>query len=91
VPEDELPELTVEKIQALLQKLERSPNTLPEASAPAARLPVDNDTSQAPVDPGGNTTEMMEPDEHPLLQEELGCMLLDSMGKYRWFLAPCHA
>lgn len=27
--------------------------------------------------------DVMEADEHPLLQEELGCLLLDSMGKYR--------
>ncbi|KAK3380619.1 hypothetical protein B0T24DRAFT_717964 [Lasiosphaeria ovina] len=30
------------------------------------------------------TTEVMGPDEHPLLQEKLGCLLLDSMGKYRY-------
>ncbi|PGG97438.1 hypothetical protein AJ79_09199 [Helicocarpus griseus UAMH5409] len=28
--------------------------------------------------------EVMEADEHPVLQEELGCMLLDSLGKYRY-------
>lgn len=26
----------------------------------------------------------MEPDEHPVLQEALGCMVLDSLGKYRY-------
>ncbi|EAA61190.1 hypothetical protein AN7061.2 [Aspergillus nidulans FGSC A4] len=27
---------------------------------------------------------VMEPDEHPALQEERGCMVLDSLGKYRY-------
>ncbi|KAK0646755.1 fungal-specific transcription factor domain-containing protein [Cercophora newfieldiana] len=106
VPEEQLPELTVENIQSLLQRLETErggaenvlPNlpavTLPTPVLPTPALPAahahgtTNDAAGPAPAPAaaaqGSSHEVMEPDEHPLLQEELGCMLLDSMGKYRY-------
>ncbi|KAK3367743.1 fungal-specific transcription factor domain-containing protein [Podospora didyma] len=113
VPEEELPELTVENIQGLLEKLaaggsingSSTGNALPASAAstaarhqPPALLTaagVSDELSGAGSAPvhhhlGGDgvaarsNNEMMEADDHPLLQEELGCMLLDSMGKYRY-------
>lgn len=54
------------------------------AAAPAAAaLPTSGaETGLVPGEPVGSH-DVMEADEHPLLQEELGCLLLDSMGKYR--------
>ncbi|KAB5511523.1 fungal-specific transcription factor domain-containing protein [Coniochaeta sp. 2T2.1] len=84
VSEDELPELTVENIEALLQKLDNGGSTLPNSLPPAPPLPA------RPTDVGlvraeqTASNDVMELDEHPLLQEELGCMLLDSKGKYRY-------
>lgn len=98
VPEEELPELTVDNIQAFLQKLdtrsEASPSTPPRElqpielspkELPPRELPYENEGTPAPAEPD-LTNETMEADEHPVLQEELGCLLLDSMGKYRMFL-----
>ncbi|KAK3323139.1 fungal-specific transcription factor domain-containing protein [Cercophora scortea] len=103
VPEEELPDLTVENIQSVLQKLEHTGNSngnsnMPPgprqhlaltAGSPARHddgmLHAHNDTGthHAPAD-RARSHEVMEPDDHPLLQEESGCMLLDSMGKYRY-------
>lgn len=88
VPEDQLPELTVENIQSLLERLEAgnapSPLALPDTTSNVVASPA-----QAPGDGDrAKSSEVMEPDEHPLLQEELGCMLLDSMGKYRQLSHP---
>ncbi len=158
VPEEALPELTVENIQALLGKLDSGASHTSDTPAPPAPLPGDkrgsvggsdlidagqqprlreldsgsshasktparpatalppgdnepgtshsdpvviNDAAnQQPLlhpsktpaalppgaglgDPPAGSPDVMEADEHPLLQEELGCLLLDSMGKYR--------
>lgn len=83
VSEEELPELTVENIEALLQKLDSGEGSTTTLTEPSAAAPS-NDASSELVHAGdlvGN--DVMEADEHPLLQEELGCMLLDSKGKYR--------
>lgn len=90
VPEEKLPELTVESIQALLRGLDAGKDdaspTPSSGTATVALLPGGNHVSLADVDPTGNS-DVMEAAEHPLLQEELGCLLLDSMGKYRSFLS----
>ncbi|KAK4041874.1 fungal-specific transcription factor domain-containing protein [Parachaetomium inaequale] len=89
VPEESLPELTVDNIQAILRKLDSGANHTPETPAPrAAALPPalppgDDEAGLVPGDPVGSN-DVMEACEHPLLQEELGCLLLDSMGKYRY-------
>ncbi|PKS06130.1 hypothetical protein jhhlp_007447 [Lomentospora prolificans] len=83
VPEDELPELTVEKIQELLQKLDRAPSTVSTASATIVEPQVEDEETVVPA-PTDGIHDTMEPDEHPVLQEEQGCLLLDSMGKYRY-------
>ncbi|SPO07712.1 uncharacterized protein DNG_10407 [Cephalotrichum gorgonifer] len=89
VPEDELPELTVENIQDLLQKLDDRPPVpvrTPPITSGGGVLSVENGDSLGPAaeaDADG-TTETMEPEEHTSLQEEFGCMLLDSMGRYRY-------
>jgi len=83
VSEDELPELTVENIQAVLARLGDSPVPKPETQTPPSPREAErHDADSALDDPGGNQ-ETMELDEHPLLQEELGCMVLDSLGNYR--------
>ncbi|KAK0637354.1 fungal-specific transcription factor domain-containing protein [Bombardia bombarda] len=98
VPEEELPELMVENIQALLDKLKSGTGTAPQtlpgghaaltagggetAPAPAPAAGVVADAAAAAA--GRSSNDMMEADQHPLLQEELGCMLLDSMDKYRY-------
>ncbi|KAK1751473.1 fungal-specific transcription factor domain-containing protein [Echria macrotheca] len=102
VPEDQLPELTVENIQSLLHRLESTNHTttsheqvprvgesVVSTGDDAAIADPDPGPGPAPDDNGDRdrsrgTNEVMEPDEHPLLQEEFGCMLLDSMGKYRY-------
>ncbi|KAK3900352.1 fungal-specific transcription factor domain-containing protein [Staphylotrichum tortipilum] len=77
VPEQALPELTVDNIQALLQKLDSS------APGSSGLIRGPDETQIVHGEPVGSN-DVMEPDEHPLLQEELGCLLLDSMGKYRY-------
>lgn len=58
------------------------------ATAPQSRQQPTNNVPQLPrlgsveEEPSG-PQETMELDEHPLLQEELGCMALDSLHKYR--------
>lgn len=86
VPEEELPELTVENIQDLLRKLDGKSETLPRHPSPENKLPAENGGSPAPAE-SASANETMEADEHPVLQEEQGCLLLDSMGKYRMLLA----
>lgn len=90
VSEEELPELTVENIEGVLRKLDSGerkivPNTPPSTTAlPAPSGPAGD--ADGLVQAGGDAVgggDVMEGDEHPLLQEELGCMLLDSRGKYR--------
>ena len=58
--------------------------TAPAGSAPGSGglIQGPNETQIVHGEPVGSN-DMMEADEHPLLQEELGCLLLDSMGKYR--------
>lgn len=83
VSEDELPELTVENIRAVLARLGDSPVPKPESQTPPSSKEAERqDVDSALDDPGGNQ-QTMELDEHPLLQEELGCMVLDSLGNYR--------
>jgi hypothetical protein len=85
VPEEELPELTVENIQDLLQKLDTESSEAqsnPPSSSRIRELPTEPESTLVPTSSDDNN-ETMEGDEHPVLQEELGCMLLDSMGKYR--------
>lgn len=83
VSEEELPDLTVENIQDLLHKLDNASDTsqrsLPSSTTAA---PVEGEGAR-PVADADEANETMEADEHPVLQEELGCLLLDSMGKYR--------
>lgn len=69
--------------QAPPRELEAGLNHTPKT--PAAPPPDEDELGLVPGDPAGSN-DVMEADEHPLLQEELGCMLLDSMGKYRAFL-----
>lgn len=77
VPEEELPELTVENIEHLIQKLDGN-------NPPTWEFPVDDQSPSPSADAGSDgADDTIEADEHPLLQEELGCMMLDSMGKYR--------
>lgn len=86
VSEEELPDLTVENIQDLLHKLDNGSDTAqPSISsniAVASVASVENEGARPPAD-ADEANETMEADEHPVLQEELGCLLLDSMGKYR--------
>jgi hypothetical protein len=90
VSEEELPELTVENIEGVLRKLDSGERqTLPNPPASTTALPAPSDPAgdaAGLVQAGGEAVgggDVMEADEHPLLQEELGCMLLDSKGKYR--------
>ena len=83
VSEEELPELTVEKIQDFLRRLDAAESKVPNTQAPCTEGvqrgnhgPFENMDQDV-------TNETIEGDEHPVLQERLGCMLLDSMGKYR--------
>ena len=85
VPEEELPELTVENIQDLLQKLDGKSETLPHHLSPENDVAPEDGSSPAPAE-SASANETMEADEHPVLQEEQGCLLLDSMGKYRMLL-----
>ncbi|KIX96374.1 uncharacterized protein Z520_07640 [Fonsecaea multimorphosa CBS 102226] len=86
VSEEELPDLTVDNIQKVLTKLEMRSSSRAVVETPSreiessgADIGVD-DTHPAPDE----TQEVVESDEHPLLQEDLGCMVLDSLGKYRY-------
>ncbi|EER29323.1 Fungal specific transcription factor, putative [Coccidioides posadasii C735 delta SOWgp] len=93
VSEEELPELTVEGIQSILAKLSDA-NGIGNGNArpTSPRLQQQQDQQQPQNghankrmdDADGLPEEVMEPDEHPVLQEERGCMLLDSLGKYRY-------
>ncbi|KAJ5818013.1 hypothetical protein N7474_003604 [Penicillium riverlandense] len=83
VSEEELPELTVEGIQAIHAKLdERSASPRISNSVQVQRLTRSNNAEGPEKKPAEG--EVMEPDEHPVLQEALGCMVLDSLGKYRY-------
>ncbi|KAJ5827171.1 Fungal specific transcription factor [Penicillium robsamsonii] len=83
VSEEELPELTVEGIQAIHAKLdERNASSRSPRSVQVQRPTRTNNAEGAGKEPAGD--EVMEPDEHPILQEALGCMVLDSLGKYRY-------
>lgn len=88
MPEDELPELTVEKIQNLLRKLDSERGTISNPPGAAREVTLENE-GPAPVDTEG-VNETIKAGEHPMLQEELGCMLLDSMGKYRMLLIAAY-
>ena len=85
VSEEELPELTVERIQDFLQRLDgEGPDALSWPLFRFAESPTDGQSPSTHSDAKSDeTSETLEADEHPLLQEDLGCMLLDSMGKYR--------
>ncbi|OAL22288.1 hypothetical protein AYO22_07332 [Fonsecaea multimorphosa] len=79
VSEEELPDLTVDNIQKVLTKLEMRSSSRAVVETPSreiessgADIGVD-DTHPAPDE----TQEVVESDEHPLLQEDLGCMMLD--------------
>lgn len=76
--------VTEANTQPELRNLEAGANHT--SKTPAAPSPGDDELGLVPGDPAGSS-DVMEADEHPLLQEELGCMLLDSMGKYRAFLS----
>ncbi|KAI9367621.1 fungal-specific transcription factor domain-containing protein [Aspergillus egyptiacus] len=107
VSEEELPELTVDGIQAVLARLgnesgsvggtstsSRSPKSLGHEQQQQQPQPTNshNDSSHSNTNndaPSARSLsaeedQIMEPDEHPALQEELGCMVLDSLGKYRY-------
>lgn len=84
VSEDELPDLTVENIQRVLAKLEVRSSSHSGTRTPSREVEGNgaDDTHHGP----GEIQEVVERGEHPLLQEDLGCMILDSLGKYRGYL-----
>lgn len=82
VPEKELPELTVESISGYLERMNNDP---PAHVSPYGndRDADPNDTVSAPNLPDDNDPqELTVPNDNSLFQEELGCMTLDSSGKY---------
>lgn len=80
VPEEELPDLTVENITSFLDRLDDGSH--PRAKLADKHRDLNSSNSDSTPDSGNDQQQMMEPNEHPLLQEELGCMMLDSLGKY---------
>ncbi|KAK2781492.1 hypothetical protein FQN52_001602 [Onygenales sp. PD_12] len=100
VSEEELPELTVEGIKGVLAKLDndngrsKSPIAPPVPVEPLHQPHQQGHYQHQPEQSHATENrndgayeqveEVMEPDEHPILQEELGCMILDSLGKYRY-------
>lgn len=83
VPEERLPELTVSNIKAVLHQLDHTPS---EPLLPSDRVHTVNteqDDTYGPQPDTESHQEVMEAAEHPLLREEMGCLVLDSLGKYR--------
>lgn len=90
VSEDELPELTAESISAFLERMD---NDGRPTSSSDARGTDGEPSEEASVRQLREEPEMVEPSDHSLFQEELGCMMLDSSGKYRQcppFRAVCY-
>ncbi|KAJ5511790.1 Vanillyl-alcohol oxidase C-terminal subdomain 2 [Penicillium expansum] len=91
VPEEELPELTVESISGYLEQM----NNYPASHVLPNGRNRDTDPSDAVLAPNSrddllehdlqqhNPQELTVPSDDSLFQEELGCMTLDSLGKYR--------
>ncbi|KAJ5210153.1 Transcription factor [Penicillium cf. griseofulvum] len=87
VSEEELPELTVQTISAYLEQMRSNP---PSQISPDGRdrdvEPSDAVSAPNPQDDPQehDPQELAVPNDNSLFQEELGCMTLDSMGKYRY-------
>ncbi|KAL2861189.1 Zn(II)2Cys6 transcription factor [Aspergillus lucknowensis] len=63
------------------------PHPSPQSQTNGGRrppAPIEEQRDGSGLDLGAEEEEVMEPDEHPALQEERGCMVLDSLGKYRY-------
>ncbi|KAJ5817050.1 hypothetical protein N7447_009283 [Penicillium robsamsonii] len=81
VSEEELPELTVASISGYLEQMNNEPEHV---------LSEDRDRNADPSDivsipnPRGDPQELTVPNDNSIFQEELGCMTLDSSGKYRY-------
>ncbi|EXJ72932.1 uncharacterized protein A1O5_04081 [Cladophialophora psammophila CBS 110553] len=82
VSEEELPDLTVENIQRVLANVEMRSNKPPVTQTPSTEVERNGVDDTQPA--AGEIQEVVERDEHPLLQEDLGSMILDSLGKYRY-------
>lgn len=86
VSEEELPELTVESISGYLEQMNNDP--IPHVSPHGSDR--DAEPSNAVLAPNSrddpqehDPQELAMPNDNSLFQEEMGCMTLDSMGKYR--------
>ncbi|KAF4768624.1 hypothetical protein HAV15_002367 [Penicillium sp. str.  len=87
VSEEELPELTVESISGYLEQMNNDP--IPHVSPHGSDR--DAEPSNAVLAPNSrddpqehDPQELAMPNDNSLFQEEMGCMTLDSMGKYRY-------
>ncbi|KAF9886734.1 hypothetical protein FE257_011111 [Aspergillus nanangensis] len=83
VPEEELPDLTVRNIQEILDRLDRGPPASVSPINPVGAAPEDEPPC-LPAQEVGASHEEMGAEEHPILREEMGCLVLDSMKKYRY-------
>ncbi|KAJ5971239.1 uncharacterized protein N7479_001157 [Penicillium vulpinum] len=94
VSEEDLPELTVESISCYLEQMNSDPSL--------HISPDDRGVDTGPIhavsasNPHDDPQELTVPNDNSLFQEELGCMTLDSLGKYRyvganWSLRWYHA
>ncbi|KXG52244.1 Transcription factor [Penicillium griseofulvum] len=87
VSEEELPELTVQTISGYLEQMGSdppshiSPDRRARDAEPSNAVSAPN-TQDDPQD--HDPQELAVPNDNSLFQEELGCMTLDSMGKYRY-------
>lgn len=78
----------MESVTAYLDRLENeSQSIVPPAGG--RREEQHSDSGSAQTLPGDHQ-EMMEPNENPLLQEELGCMFLHASGKFRPFYSNAY-
>ncbi|KIW29138.1 uncharacterized protein PV07_04974 [Cladophialophora immunda] len=84
VSEEELPDLTVENIQKVLTKVKMHSSDRSVMETPSREIERSGVEYTYPAP--DEIQEVVERDEHPLLQEDLGCMVLDSLGKYRVYL-----
>ncbi|KAJ5781046.1 hypothetical protein N7457_006206 [Penicillium paradoxum] len=82
VSEDELPELTVASISTFLDQMDNDGR--PQSSSDNRGREAEPSDAGSVLQPREDPPEMIEPAEHSLFQEELGCMMLDSSGKYRY-------
>lgn len=83
VPEEQLPELTVSNIKSVLHQLDHAPVESLLASDRVHTVDTEHHDTHEPQPDVESHQEVMEAAEHPLLREEMGCLVLDSLGKYR--------